>query len=326
VQDLILVTGAAGFIGSHVAERLLARGERVRGVDAFIDYYPRERKEANLAPLLGQARFQLVEVDLARADPAPLLEGVGAVCHLAAQAGVRASWGTSFRVYLDCNVLATQRLLEAARDAHLVRFVCASSSSVYGETDDLPMREDGRACPVSPYGVTKLAAEHLAVLYQRSYGIPTVSLRYFTVYGPRQRPDMAFHRFIAAALAGEPVTIYGDGEQSRDFTYIDDIVDGTLRALDEGPPGEVINLGGGSSATLNRALSIIEGALGVEIERRHEPRARGDVRDTLAENLRARSLLGFSPAVPLEEGLPAQCDWQRALASAKRGSRADGGT
>jgi UDP-glucose 4-epimerase len=305
----VLVTGAAGFVGSHVCERLLADGREVRGVDAFIDYYPRAIKEGNLAAARSHSSYEFVETDLATADLEPLLDGVTAVCHLAAQAGVRASWGKSFETYIDCNVRSSQRLLEAVKDRAVDRFVYASSSSVYGETTDLPMRENGLTCPVSPYGVTKLAAEHLAVLYHRNYGVPTVSLRYFTVYGPRQRPDMAFHRFIRSGLTGEPVTIFGDGSQTRDFTFIADTVDATVKALESGPPGEVLNVGGGSRVTLNDALDAIEACLGGALDRRYVERARGDVTDTLADNSRAREFLGFSPSVGLEEGLRLEKEW-----------------
>ena len=309
--ELVLVTGAAGFVGSHVTERLLAAGQRVRGVDVFTDYYPRAIKESNIASAREHGDFELLEVDLATCDLAPVLDGVGSVCHLAAQAGVRASWGKSFETYLDCNIKSTQRLLEAVKDRPLKRFVYASSSSVYGETDDLPMRESGRTCPVSPYGVTKLAAEHLAVLYHRNYGVPTVSLRYFTVYGPRQRPDMAFNRFLRAGLAGEPVTIFGDGEQSRDFTYVSDTVTATVAALEAGPPGEVLNVGGGSRVKLNEALDIVEECLGSPLTRQYVERARGDVTDTLADSSRAREELGFSPEVGLREGLAGEHEWLR---------------
>lgn len=311
--DTVLVTGAAGFIGSHVAATLLERGTAVRGVDSFTDYYPRARKEQNLRPLRDTDGFEFVEADLATAEMPALLEGVGAICHLAAQAGVRASWGESFSVYLECNIRSTQRLLEAVKDRPLHRFVYASSSSVYGETDELPMRESGRTRPVSPYGVTKLAAEHLAVLYHRNYGVPTVSLRYFTVYGPGQRPDMAFHRFILAGIRGEPISIYGDGEQTRDFTFVDDIVEGTIRAMDGGPPGEVLNMGGGSRVTLNEAISTIERELGRKIERRYGLPARGDVADTLADTGRIERELGFRPRTRLEDGLKRQCEWMRGL-------------
>ena len=315
MSERVLVTGAAGFIGSHLSRRLLERGDRVIGVDAFIDYYPRAMKEANLEPLLREPAFEFIEEDLATADASRLLEGVTSICHLAAQAGVRASWGEGFSTYVRCNVSATQRLLEAAKRMELNRFVYASSSSVYGDTSDLPMREDGLTRPVSPYGVTKLAGEHLAVLYYRNYGVPTVSLRYFTVYGPGQRPDMAFHRFIRAGLTGAPVHIYGSGEQTRDFTFIDDIVEGTERALRRGRPGEVLNLGGGSRVTVNDALGVIESLLGADIERLYERPARGDVADTLASNDRARAELGFDPTTELSEGLKRQCDWMRTVVS-----------
>ncbi|MFH1690113.1 MAG: NAD-dependent epimerase/dehydratase family protein [Candidatus Eisenbacteria bacterium] len=307
--DIVLVTGAAGFVGSHVVERLLADGRNVRGVDAFTDYYPRAFKEENLRGARDNASFELVEADLAVADLAPILDGVTSVCHLAAQAGVRASWGTTFSTYIKCNILSSQRLLEAVKDGGVSKFVYASSSSVYGETTDLPMRENGLTCPVSPYGVTKLAAEHLAVLYHRNYGVPTVSLRYFTVYGPRQRPDMAFHRFIRSGLLDEPITIYGNGHQTRDFTYIDDTVAATVVALESGPDGSVLNVGGGSRVTLNDALDAIEGCLGAALDRRYVERARGDVTDTLADNSRARETLGFRPRVGLPEGLEREREW-----------------
>lgn len=309
MSEIVLVTGAAGFVGSHVVERLLADGKTVRGVDAFIDYYPRALKEENIRAALEHDSFELVEADLAVTDLGPVLDGVTSVCHLAAQAGVRASWGTTFSTYIDCNIKASQRLLEAVKERGVSKFVYASSSSVYGETTDLPMREDGRTCPVSPYGVTKLAAEHLAVLYHRNYGVPTVSLRYFTVYGPRQRPDMAFHRFIRAGLLNEPITIFGDGEQTRDFTYIADTVSATVAALESGPDGTVLNVGGGSRVTLNHALDAIESTLGVKLDRRYVEPARGDVTDTLAENSRAREALNFRPRVGLEEGLALEREW-----------------
>ncbi len=308
-----LVTGVAGFIGSHVAERLIERGDSVRGVDCFTNYYAKSLKEKNLSALLESPGFVFDELDLSSADLSAVLEEVDAVCHLAAQAGVRASWGRNFGTYLDCNIAATQRLLEACKGRSLARFVYASSSSVYGDTEDLPMRERGATCPVSPYGVTKLAAEHLAVLYHRNYGLPTVSLRFFTVYGPRQRPDMAFRRFISETLAGRPIEVYGDGKQTRDFTFIDDIVDGVVRALADGPPGEVFNLGGGSRVTLNEALDTLERVMGRKIERHHKAPQKGDVRDTLADNSKARAELGFAPLVGLEEGLAREFEWLRSL-------------
>jgi len=304
-----LVTGAAGFIGSHVAERLIGGGAEVVGVDCFTDYYARDIKESNLRQLRASDRFDLLNADLATAELGPLLDGVDGILHLAAQAGVRASWGKSFQTYLDCNVRATQRLLEAAKDRRIDRFVYASSSSVYGQTDDLPMRERGLTCPVSPYGVTKLAGEHLAVLYHRNYGLPTVSLRFFTVYGPRQRPDMAFHRFLKAAVLGEPLDIFGDGSQTRDFTYIDDTVSGIIAALEHGTPGEVFNLGGGGSVTLNEAVDVIEKLVGGKLKRMYGDRQMGDVSDTRADNSKAREILGFNPATRLEDGLASEFAW-----------------
>ncbi|WP_437673419.1 NAD-dependent epimerase/dehydratase family protein [Sorangium sp. So ce131] len=308
-----LVTGVAGFIGSHLAERLIELGHEVLGVDRFADYYGRELKDGNLARLRGEARFSLSTADLATADLRPLLSGREVVFHQAAQAGVRPSWGQSFEGYLRDNVLATQRLLEAARARGEVRkLVYASSSSVYGDTDDVPMRESSRTAPYSPYGVTKLAAEHLCELYRRNFGLPTVSLRYFTVYGPRQRPDMAFHRFIAAILKGEAIRLHGDGEQTRDFTYVSDAVQANLGAMEGGAVG-VFNIGGGSRVSLNEALGQLAELAGPVRVERGEPQA-GDVRHTLADTAAARAALGYVPRVALRDGLAAQVAWQKQLA------------
>ncbi len=248
----VVVTGAAGFIGSQLVERLLGEGHEVVGIDAFVDYYPREAKEKNLAPAREHASFRFVEGRLQEMDLEPLLDGAAQVYHLAAQAGVRASWGRDFAVYTDHNVLATQRLLEAAVARGLGRLVYASSSSVYGDSAALPLREDSPCRPVSPYGVTKLAAEHLVHLYGKNHGLAAVSLRYFTVYGPRQRPDMAFHRFLKATRDGAPIHVFGDGSQTRDFTFVDDIVSATRAAADTGRPGHVYNVGGGERIALER--------------------------------------------------------------------------
>jgi nucleoside-diphosphate-sugar epimerase len=318
-----LVTGAAGFIGSSLIDRLLAEGHEVVGVDSFEDYYSRHLKEANLAGARRHDRFVLHDanlIDLAVADTSTgddsrlkrLLDDVDVVFHLAAQAGVRASWGRSFRVYTDNNVLATQLLLEVCRDAGLKRFVYASSSSVYGDTDRLPMSEDAVCRPVSPYGVTKLAAEHLSYLYWKNFGVPTVSARFFTVYGPRQRPDMAFHRFIRAMLRGEPLEIYGSGDQTRDFTFISDIVDGLVGAS-EAEPGSVYNLGGGSRVTLKHALDVLREVLGIEARLDAQPDQAGDVLHTWADLTRARADLGYEPKVSLEEGLVAEVEWLQSL-------------
>jgi len=303
-----VVTGAAGFIGSHLCERLLAEGHEVVGVDSFVDYYPERLKRRNLAGCLERPGFRLIEADLLALDLEALLRGAAAVFHQAAQAGVRASWGENFRLYTDCNVLATQRLLEAARQVGLPRFVYASSSSVYGDAQQLPAREDARPQPVSPYGVSKLAAEHLCYLYWKNFGVPTVSLRYFTVYGERQRPDMAFHRFLRWGAQGEPIRLFGDGAQSRDFTYVGDIVESNLLAL-RGREGAVYNIGGGSRVTMNQALAIIERLVGRPLDVRRLEVQKGDVRHTAADTTLARTELGYSPRVGLEEGLSRELRW-----------------
>jgi nucleoside-diphosphate-sugar epimerase len=304
-----LVTGVAGFVGSHLAERLIELGHEVHGVDRFSDYYDPAIKEGNLAALRSQPRFSFSFVDLAVCDMEPLLEGCEVVFHQAAQAGVRASWGKSFESYLRDNVLSTQRLLEAARDHATVRkVVYASSSSVYGETSEMPMRESSLTAPYSPYGVTKLSAEQLCELYRHNFGLKSASLRYFTVYGPRQRPDMGFHRFIAAISRGEPIPVYGDGEQTRDFTFVTDIVQANILAMKEGADG-VFNIGGGSRVTLNQVLATLGAVIGqFQIER--QPSQAGDVRHTWADTTRAREILGYAPAVSLREGLAAQVAWQ----------------
>jgi len=310
----VVVTGAAGFIGSHLCERLLADGLEVIGFDCFTDYYPRAVKERNLAALRQSPRFRLVEERLQDAPLARHLEGAGHVYHLAAQAGVRASWGREFAHYTEHNVLATQRLLEAALEAGRPRIVYASSSSVYGDSSVLPLREDAACRPVSPYGVTKLAAEHLALLYQRNHGLATVALRFFTVYGPRQRPDMAFHKFLKAARDGQPITVYGDGTQTRDFTYVDDIVAAVRAAALSGRPGCVYNVGGGERVALNEVLRLIERVAGRRLEiQRQEPQM-GDMRDTFADTTAAARDLGFRSTVTLPEGLAREWEWIRELA------------
>ena len=304
-----LVTGAAGFIGSHLSGALLDRGAEVLGLDCFTDYYPRPIKEANVDHNRRRQGFRLVESRIQDADLPSLLEGVTHVFHLAAQAGVRKSWGRDFNTYTENNVEASQQLLEACVGRPLHRFVYASSSSLYGDNAAIPMREDALPQPVSPYGVTKLAAEQLCYLYHVNYAVPTTSLRYFTVYGPRQRPDMAFHRFIRAALDRQPVTIYGDGEQTRDFTFVLDAVAGTIAAGDRGVPGRAYNLGGGSRVTVNQVLDIIGRVTGQPLKVRREAAQKGDMRDTYADTGLARTDLGFAPSVSLEEGIEAEYRW-----------------
>ena len=304
-----LVTGAAGFIGSHLSSALLDRGAEVTGLDCFTDYYPRTLKEANLAVNQHRQGFRFVETRIQDADLPRLLSGVTHVFHLAAQAGVRKSWGRDFRVYSDNNVDASQQLLEACVGRPLQKFVYASSSSIYGDHVSIPMRETALPQPVSPYGVTKLAAEQLCYLYHVNHGVPTASLRYFTVYGPRQRPDMGFHRFISAAIAGEPITLYGDGEQTRDFTFVHDIVAATVAAGDRGVPGRAYNIGGGSRVSINQVLEIIGRLSGRPLDVRREPAQKGDMRDTFADTSLARTDLGFLPTVSLEEGIAAEYRW-----------------
>ena len=307
-----LVTGTAGFIGSHLAERLLRDGAEVVGLDAFTEYYPREQKERNLAALRGAPGFRLVDAPLGETDLPALIDGVTHVFHLAAQPGVRKSWGRDFRVYTLNNVDATQRLLEACVGRPLQRLVYASSSSVYGNAADLPMREDARPQPVSPYGVTKLAAEHLCHLYHVNHGVPIVSLRYFTVYGPRQRPDMAFRLFLRSAMAGDAVRLFGDGRQTRDFTFVADAVDATVAAATRGTPGRVYNIGGGSRVEMLDALELIRRLTGRPVAVTAAGVQKGDMRDTYADTGLARLDLGFAPTVTLEDGLRAQLDWMKA--------------
>ncbi len=304
-----LVTGAAGFIGSHLTGRLLDRGAEVVGIDCFTDYYPRPIKEANLGNNLGRPGFRFVEARIQEADLAGLLDGVSHVFHLAAQAGVRKSWGRDFTIYTQNNVEASQQLLEACVGRPLHRFVYASSSSLYGDNVSIPMREDALPQPVSPYGVTKLAAEQLCYLYHVNHRVPTTSVRYFTVYGPRQRPDMAFNKFIRASLTGAPITLYGDGEQTRDFTYVDDAVAATTAAGDRGVPGRAYNVGGGSRVTVNQVLEMIGRIAGKPLDVRREPAQKGDMRDTYADTTLARTDLGFNPSATLEQGIEAEYRW-----------------
>lgn len=304
-----IVTGAAGFIGSHLSGSLLDRGAEVVGIDCFTDYYPRAMKEANLAENRSRSGFTFIETRIQDADLPVLLEGATHVFHLAAQAGVRKSWGRDFRTYTENNVEASQQLLEACVGRPLTRFVYASSSSLYGDNVSIPMRETALPQPVSPYGVTKLAAEQLCYLYFVNHGVPTAALRYFTVYGPRQRPDMAFHRFIRASLDGQPITLYGDGEQTRDFTYVADAVAATIAAGVRGVPGRAYNVGGGSRVSMNDVIDIIGRVAGKPLDVRREPAQKGDMRDTYADTSLARADLGFAPSVSLEQGIEAEYRW-----------------
>lgn len=307
-----LVTGAAGFIGSTLADRLLADGVRVTGVDAFTDYYDVSLKRRNVAGALAHAAFTLLELDLATADLSPL-PAVDVVFHQAAQPGVRASWGREFATYTQHNVLATQRLLERYQHEPLERFVYASSSSIYGDAESYPTSESVLPRPYSPYGVTKLAGEHLALLYGRNFGLPVAALRYFTVYGPRQRPDMAFHRFCRAMLAGEPITVYGDGRQSRDFTFVSDAIEANVRAWQHAAPHGVYNVGGGSQVEVLEVITLLEKSLGVPAIVRFEPRPPGDPLRTRADASRLAADLGYRTTIGIAEGLAAEAEWARSL-------------
>ena len=308
-----LVTGVAGFVGSQLADALVEAGETVRGIDCFTPYYDRDHKDANLASLRDADGFTLHDVDLRTEPLEPLVEGVGVIYHQAAQPGVRLSWSDGFRTYDECNVLATQRLLEAARTAVAPpRFVYASSSSVYGNAERYPVRETDLPSPHSPYGVTKLAAEHLCGLYAANHGLPTVSLRYFTVYGPRQRPDMAHHRLIEAALDQTPFPLYGDGSHVRDFTFVGDVVRANLLAATaEVEPGTVVNICAGGSTVMRDLIEAVGDAVGKAVPVDEQPEQPGDVRRTGGSNELAHTLLGWAPETTLADGIEQQVDWHR---------------
>ncbi|MGH2924682.1 MAG: NAD-dependent epimerase/dehydratase family protein [Solirubrobacterales bacterium] len=313
-----LVTGCAGFIGSTLVDVLLADGCEVVGIDAFTDYYPRERKDAAIAAALSNPAFELVEHDLGEAPPPPrALEGTAGIFHLAARPGVRASWGDGFDPYLHDNALATHRVAESAA-ARGLRLVFASSSSVYGDALAYPTPEDAMPAPVSPYGVTKLTCEHLLRAHSRNFGLDYVALRYFTVYGPRQRPDMAFARLVETATAGTPFDVYGDGGQSRDFTFVRDAVSATILAMREGGSGDVYNVGGGTEASLKEAVATLEELSGRGLQVRYGKVAAGDVRRTLADTGRIREAVGWKPEVGLREGLGSMLEAAGAIVPAGR--------
>ncbi len=312
-----LVTGCAGFVGSHLCERLLADGWQVHGVDSLNDYYDPALKRANLRALTDRPRFTFERRDLATGpDPVDLLDDVDTVWHLAGQPGVRLSFGGGFNEYVNANVVATQRLLEAAVGRPLRRFVYASSSSVYGDAVTLPTREDCALRPLSPYGMTKVATETLARTYHDVGGVPVVGLRYFTVYGPRQRPDMAFSAFIDAVIAGRPVTVNGTGEQVRDFTFVDDIVDATVAAGDRGRPGHAYNVGGGQPISLIGAIRMLARLLDLPLNLEHRGAARGDARLTTADVSACARDLGVVPRTSLETGLTRQIAWVQSVRDA----------
>lgn len=309
-----IITGVAGFIGSILCERLLGDGWEVVGVDCFRDYYDPSIKRRNLEACLKNERFTFIEEDLSLSSFTFLKEG-DYVFHLAAQPGVRKSWGREFDYYIRDNILATQRLLERLREIRITKLIFASSSSVYGQSNNFPLKEDSITRPFSPYGVTKLAAENLAILYSGNYGVPAVSLRFFTVFGRRQRPDMAFHKAMKAALLGEEFPMYGDGSQVRDFTHVDDTVQGIILAADRGKPGEIYNLGSSREITLAEALKMIEKIAGRKIKIKRLDVARGDVRKTLASIEKAHKDLGYEPKKSMEEGIEEEWNWIKTIYS-----------
>jgi UDP-glucuronate 4-epimerase len=314
----VLVTGAAGFIGSHVAERCLGLGHRVTALDSFHPYYDRATKERNVAAVRAHPAARFVEADLSRADLAGALDGVDAVVHLAAQPGVRGSWGSQFASYLEANVLATQRLLEAARSRPLSSFVYGSSASVYGDAAPDGVSEEFVPAPFSPYGVTKLAGEHLAMLYGQVHRMPVVALRYFSVYGPRERPDKAIQRFLVAARAGGSIRVLGDGRQRRDFTFVDDVVDATVAALARPPVGRRVNVARGKTVALSEVVDAIRRVTGSPLPVEPAPPQAGDVRTTSADISLARRLLGYAPRVDLDEGVRRQWAHVRDAAATPR--------
>jgi nucleoside-diphosphate-sugar epimerase len=308
-----LVTGAAGFIGSHLVDRLLSDGNQVVAIDCLSDYYSMETKRENLAGVMGSPGFKFLEGDLQELELEAILRDVDVVFHQAGQPGVRRSWAAEFDSYVRNNVLATQRLLEAARGSSIERLVYASSSSIYGDAAGYPTAETAVPAPRSPYGVTKLAAEHLCALYAATWDVSTVSLRYFTVYGSRQRPDMATHRLIEAAFSGDTFSVYGDGRQIRDFTHVRDVVSANLAAARASvEPGAVMNVAGGSSTTLLELASLVESLTDRELKLRFEPRQPGDVHRTGADTSRASELIHWKPTVGLSEGVAEQVAWHQA--------------
>ncbi len=308
-----LVTGAAGFIGSHLCRRLLQDGAHVLGIDSFTDFYPKWIKELNLGPLLKQKNFEFLPEDILGLDLIKIMERIDSVFHLAAQPGVRTSWGENFSIYTKNNIEATQRLLEAAKSVSKNKIIYASSSSVYGLCPHLPMVETSALHPFSPYGVTKLAAENLCFLYYKNYGIPCVSLRFFTVYGPGQRPDMAFHKFFKAIAQDKEITVFGDGQQTRDFTYIDDIIEANVSSIKNGKVGEIYNVGGGTRRKLADLIPIFEEICQKKVRVKYREGQKGDVRHTFADIEKAERDLNYNPRTSLEDGLGEEWAWFRAI-------------
>jgi nucleoside-diphosphate-sugar epimerase len=306
------VTGVAGFIGSSVAERLIHQGHTVTGVDCFTDYYSTEQKKSNIKNLLQSQSFKFVQADVASLDLKPYLQDADYVFHFAAQPGVRDGFGKNFDLYQKHNITGLKHMLDAAKDSPIRKFVFASSSSVYGQRSE-PVREDIALAPLSIYGASKVNGEHMCNIYHQTFGVPVIALRFFSVYGPKQRPDMAFHKFIKAAINGDKITINGDGMQSRDFTCIHDIVDANLLAMQSGIVGETFNVGNGKTTTIREAVNMIEQTAGIRLDIEYVTQAQGDVDRTLADISKAKELLGYNPQWSLEQGIAAEYAWLQQL-------------
>ena len=306
-----IVTGVAGFIGSHLAETILKQGDRIIGIDQINDYYDIDRKKANIGCLQQYSNFEFIKADIQELNWLDLLIDVDVVYHQAAQAGVRSSWGKGFYNYTERNINATQIILEAAKEVNSIkRFVYASSSSIYGNAEEMPTSETIPPLPVSPYGITKLAGERMCLLYHQNFNVPVTALRYFTVYGPRQRPDMAFHKFFKAFIQNEAISIYGDGQQTRDFTFVSDVVAANLAAGSVPEAiGEVFNIGGGSRVNLMDVLAIMEKIIRQPLKKEFVTKATGDARHTSADISKAQRILGYQPQVSLSEGLAREWEW-----------------
>lgn len=309
----VLITGVAGFIGSHLAKKLLQQGCYVFGIDSFTDYYPRYIKEDNISEFINHTNFSFLEGSINKMLLKPILQKIDFVFHLAAQAGVRSSWDRNFFVYTSNNINATQHILEECKDTKIKKFIFASSSSVYGEAKKLPMKENHKLSPISPYGLTKVVGEQLCSLYYKTYKIPVVSLRYFTAFGPKQRPDMAFYKFMQSLKLNKPIIIYGDGKQTRDFTYIDDVVSATISAAYYGKIGQVYNVGGGCRNKLIDVINMLEEITGIKAEIEFIEAQKGDVKDTYADIEKAKKDLKYSPTVGIKEGLIKQWKWFQSI-------------
>lgn len=306
-----IVTGSAGFIGSHLCEALIKNGYDVIGIDSFTDYYDRKIKESNLSLLNQNNKFNFIKEDLIKLNLNEYMNDTDFIFHQAGQPGVRGSWGEEFDIYVINNIIATQRLLEAAKNFNIKKFVYASSSSIYGNADVLPMAENHLPRPFSPYGVTKLSAEQLCDLYNKNYGLPAVSLRYFTVYGPRQRPEMAISTFIKSIIKGEEINIYGDGTQIRDFTYIDDVINANILAAHSNIKGEIFNVASGKPIKLIDIIYILETIIGKKAVLNFVENQKGDVKGTYGDINKIKSVLGYSPSFDIKRGLYNQVNYMK---------------